>query len=111
MPNGPNDHNMCLQHSSLEPLRLVEFTRPKGECPFLARIIRAMGTLRRGPDSRGGSRRSGYCAAPLDERELSDTGRSRMEALGCGFNNLESAAHSSQTISARPLTNPRLPKR
>lgn len=84
MPNGLDRHSTILKLTALEPLREVAPKAQRGECPFLARISRAVRRLRPGPVQAPGSQRSRYGAAPLDDRTLSDIGLSRMEARDWG---------------------------
>lgn len=81
MYSATNHRQTPLKLADLEPLRDIAPAARAGECPFLARLSRQAGHLRRWLFRTGDGRRAGFDMEPLDDHTLSDIGIPRIEAL------------------------------
>lgn len=81
MYNATNRHHAPSKIADLEPLRDIAQTTRKGECPFLGRLSRRAGDLRRWLTRTGPDGRARFRPEALDDRTLSDIGIPRIEAL------------------------------
>jgi uncharacterized protein YjiS (DUF1127 family) len=79
--NAANRHRTTLNLADLEPLRDVALATRTGECPFLGRLSRGAGNLRRWLSRARDERRAHVQVEPLDDHTLSDIGIPRIETL------------------------------
>jgi uncharacterized protein YjiS (DUF1127 family) len=79
--NAVNRHQAPLKIADMEPLRDIAQVTRTGECPFLGRLSRGAGNLRRWLSRARDDRRARFNVEPLDDHTLSDIGIPRIEAL------------------------------
>lgn len=79
--NAANRHQAPLKIADLEPLRDIAQATRTGECPFLGRLSRGTGNLRRWLARIRNDRLARFQPEPLDDHTLSDIGLPRVEAL------------------------------
>lgn len=81
MFSATNRHQAPLNLADLEPLRDIAPSAHAGECPFMARLSRGAGDLRRWLLGSAEGRRARLDTEPLDDHTLSDIGIPRIETL------------------------------